>query len=85
MRGVLIIGLLLGQSVPAELVDSAGLERIRKSLERPPALQTTLAGDRGALPVFRLTVHGARPDSPPWGDQATLPSYNPAVQPALPP
>jgi len=77
----LLLGLILGQAVPAATADSAEMDRIRKALARPPAIELARAADRDDKPVFRLTVHGRRFESSPWENWTTVPSY---IRPSFP-
>jgi hypothetical protein len=77
----LLLGLILGQAVPAATADAAEMDRIRKALAQPPAIDVTRVADRADKPVFRLTVHGRRFDSSPWENWTLVPSY---IRPSYP-
>ena len=81
MPAQLLLGLILGQAVPAATADAAEMDRIRKALAQPPAIDVTRVADRADKPVFRLTVHGRRFDSSPWENWTLVPSY---IRPSYP-
>ena len=74
MPGALWLTLLLAQSLPAEAADAAKLERIRRQLADPPAVVVSSPSAREE-PVFRVTVHGHKPEKPPWTDLSGVPPY----------
>ena len=74
--------LLLAQAPPSAAGEAARLDRIRKALERPAAIETVRAVDRDDRPVFRLTVKGWKIKRPLWQDDSIVPLY---VRPAMPP
>src|SRR6267142_6913857 len=79
MPPAVFLTLMLAQELPAETGDAAKLERIRRALAEPPAITVTSAPREG--PVFRVTVHGSKPDRPVWEARSAVPSY---VRPSMP-
>jgi hypothetical protein len=83
VRALLVAVALLAQDVPPPAgIDDRRLERIRKALERPAAIETVRALDRDDRPVFRLTVKGWKIKRPLWQDDSIVPLY---VRPTMPP
>ena len=75
MSGVLCLTLLLAQSlpVPAGAGDAAQLERIRRALAEAPATVVPVPTPAEG-PVFRMTVHGWKADTPLWDNWSAVPS-----------
>jgi hypothetical protein len=73
---------LLAQELPPAGVDAQHLERIRKALEHPAAIETERVPNRDGAPVFRLTVKAWKFDVPAWHDDSLIPLY---VRPTMPP
>jgi hypothetical protein len=74
MPAAVFLTLMLAQDLPAEAADAAKMERLRKALAETPAIVLTppLSSEG---PVFRVTIHGPRPDPPVWDAWSTVPSY----------
>ena len=74
MPGAVFLTLMLMQGPPAEAGDAAQLERIRRELaEAPPIGVSSPLAPEGF--VFRVTVHGNKPDKPMWQELSTVPPY----------
>jgi len=82
MAPALFLTLMFGQAPQIEGGEGARIERIRKAVERPAAIETVRAPDRGDRPVFRVTVKGWKIKRPLWQDDSVVPLY---VRPTLPP
>ena len=80
MPPAVFLTLMLAQQPPAEAGDAAKLERIRRALAEPPAITVTSLLPREG-PVFRVTVHGPKPDRPVWEAWSAVPSY---IRPSMP-
>jgi hypothetical protein len=74
MPPVVFLTFMLSQDVPAEAADAAKLERIRKALAETPATVVTSPSPSDG-PVFRVTIHGPKPDRPMWEVWSAVPSY----------
>jgi hypothetical protein len=74
MPPAVFLTLMLAQDLPAEAADAAKMERIRKALAETPAIVVTSPLPREG-PVFRLTIHGPKPDRPMWEAWSAVPSY----------
>ena len=74
MPPAVFLTLMLAQELPAEAADAAKMERIRKALAETPAIVVTSPPPRDG-PVFRVTIHGPRPDPPVWEAWSSVPSY----------
>jgi hypothetical protein len=82
MAPAVLLTFVLAQGSPAEAGGRAQVERIRKTLERPAAIETVRAPDRDDRPVFRITVKGRKIKRPLWQDDSVVPLY---VRPTMPP
>ena len=74
MAPAVFLTLVLAQGAPTEAADPVQIERIRKALTETEAITvapTTRADDA----VFRVTVHGRKPERPPWEGWSATPSY----------
>ena len=80
MPPAVFLTLMLAQDLPAEAADAAKMERIRKALAETPAVVVTSPLPREG-PVFRVTVHGPKPDRPMWEAWSAVPSY---IRPPMP-
>jgi hypothetical protein len=80
MPPAVFLTLMLAQELPAEAGDAAKLERIRRALAEPPAITVESPLPREG-PVFRVTVHGPKPDRPVWEAWSAVPSY---IRPSMP-
>lgn len=80
MPPAVFLTLMLAQDLPAEAADAAKMERIRKALAETPAIAVTSPLPREG-PVFRVTIHGPKPDPPMWEEWSTVPSY---IRPPMP-
>jgi hypothetical protein len=80
MPAGVVLTLMLAQSLPAEAVDTAKMERIRRQLAEPPAIDVSSALGREGL-VFRMTVFGRKTERPVWADLSGVPPY---VRPPFP-
>ena len=74
MAPAVFLTLVLGQSAPAEAADPAQVERIRQALIETQAI-TVAPPTRAEDSVFRVTVHGPKPERPLWEEWSTTPSY----------
>ena len=74
MAPAVFLTLVLAQSAPAEAADRAQIERIRQALIETQAI-TVAPPTRAEDSVFRVTVHGPRPERPLWEEWSTTPSY----------
>ena len=74
MAPAVFLTLVLAQSAPAEAVDPAQIERIRKALTETQAI-TVAPPTRAEDTVFRVTVHGRKPERPLWEGWSATPSY----------
>ena len=74
MAPAVFLTLVLAQSAPAEAADPAQIERIRQALIETPAI-TVAPPTRAEDSVFRVTVHGPKPERPQWEEWSTTPSY----------
>ena len=74
MPPAVFLTLMLAQDLPAEAADAAKMERIRKALAETPAIVVT-SPPPGEGPVFRVTIHGPKPDRPTWQTWSATPSY----------
>jgi hypothetical protein len=72
MAATVLLTLMLGQAQPTE-AGAAQLERIRRALIEAPALTVPAPTDAEG-PVFRVTVHGRKPDTPLWDKWSAVPS-----------
>lgn len=79
MLPAVFLTLMLAQELAAEAVDAAKLERIRRVLAEPAITVTSPLPREG--PVFRVTVHGPKPDRPVWEGWSAVPSY---IRPSMP-
>jgi hypothetical protein len=79
MAPAVFLTLVLAQSAPPDAVDPAQIERIRKALTETHAI-TVAEPTRADGSVFRVTVHGRKPERL-WEGQSATPSY---VRPWLP-
>jgi hypothetical protein len=80
MPPALFLTLMLAQDPPAEAADAAKMERIRKALAETPAIVVTSPLPPEA-PVFRMIIHGPKPDRPMWEAWSAVPSY---IRPSMP-
>jgi len=69
-----LLGALLAQAAPAAS-EPADLDRIRKGLERQPAITTEAGTDESGRPVFRMNVRAVKPEKPLWDQWTNVPSY----------
>ncbi len=74
MAPAVFLTLVLAQSAPAEAADPAQIERIRKALIETQAI-TVAPPTRAEDSVFRVTVHGRKPERPLWEGWSATPSY----------
>ena len=74
MAPAVFLTLVLAQSAPAEAADPAQIERISKALIESQAI-TVAPPTRAEDSVFRVTVHGPKPERPVWEEWSTTPSY----------
>ena len=74
MAPAVFLTLVLAQSAPAEAADPAQIERIRKALIETQAI-TVAPPTRAEDSVFRVTVHGPKPERPLWEGWSATPSY----------
>ena len=74
MPPAVFLALMLAQDLPAEAADAAKMERIRKALADTPAIVVTSSLPREG-PVFRVTIHGPKPERPMWEASSAVPSY----------
>ena len=74
MAPAVFLTLVLAQSAPTEAADSAQIERIHKALTETQAITVALP-TRAEDPVFRVTVHGRKPERPSWEGWSATPSY----------
>ena len=74
MSPAVFLALILAQDLPAEAADAAKMERIRKALAETPAIVDASSPPREG-PVFRVTIHGPKPDRPMWEAWSAVPSY----------
>jgi hypothetical protein len=74
MPPAVFLALMLAQELPAEATDAAKMERIRKALAETPAIEVTSSPPREGA-VFRVTIHGPKPDRPVWEGWSAVPSY----------
>ena len=74
MAPAVFLTLVLAQGAPTEAADPAQIERIRKALTETAAI-TVAPPTRADDSVFRVTVHGRKPERPPWEGWSTTPSY----------
>ena len=74
MAPAVFLTLVLAQSAPTEAADPAQIERIRKALTEPHAI-TVAPPTRAEDSLFRVTVHGRRPEPPRWEGWSAIPSY----------
>jgi len=72
MPPVLLLGTLLAQASGPVAPDP---ERIRKALERQPAITTAASTDESGRPVFRMSVRALTSDKPIWDNWTNVPSY----------
>ena len=80
MPASVLLTLMLAQELPTEATDAAKMERIRRELAQPPAIDLSAPLPREGL-VFRLTVFGRKTDRPVWADLSGVPPY---VRPPFP-
>ena len=73
MAPAVFLTLVLAQSAPAEAVNPAQIERIRKALTETHAI-TVAPPTRADDAVFRVTVHGRKPE-PLWEGWSATPPY----------
>jgi hypothetical protein len=81
MPAALALAFMLGQTLPAEAPDAANLERIRRGLAESPGVEVSAPLPREGV-VFRMTVHGRKPDQPIWADKSGVPPYIRSVFPS---
>jgi hypothetical protein len=74
MPPAVLLTLMLAQDLPAEAADAAKMERLRKALAETPAIAVTSPLSSEG-PVFRVTIHGPKPDQPMWDAWSAVPSY----------
>jgi len=74
MAPAVFLTLVLAQSAPTEAADSAQIERIHKALTETQAITVALP-TRAEDSVFRVTVHGRKPERPSWEGWSATPSY----------
>ena len=75
MPPVLLLGTLLAQANGPAAPGTPDPERIRKALERQPAITTAASTDESGRPVFRMSVRALTPDKPVWDNWTNVPSY----------
>lgn len=80
MPASVVLTLMLAQSLPPEALDAAKLERIRRELAQPPAIDVAAPLSREGI-VFRVTVFGRKTERPVWADLSGVPPY---VRPPFP-
>ena len=71
MAPAVFLTLVLAQSAPA---DAADIQRISKALIETQAI-TVAPPTRAEDSVFRVTVHGPKPERPLWEEWSATPSY----------
>ena len=74
MAPAVFLTLVLAQSAPTDAADSAQIERIHKALTETQAITVALP-TRAEDSVFRVTVHGRKPERPSWEGWSATPSY----------
>ena len=74
MAPAVFLALVFAQSAPAEAPDPAQIERIRNALTETHAI-TVAQPTRAEGSVFRMTVHGRKPERPLWDAWSATPSY----------
>lgn len=79
MPAAVFLTLMLAQGPPAEGGD-AQIGRIRRELAESPAIVVPSPSQREGL-VFRVTVHGSKPEKPLWEELSPVPAY---VRPRFP-
>ena len=70
----MFLAFVFAQSAPAEAPDPAQIERIRNALTETHAI-TVAQPTRAEGLVFRMTVHGRKPERPLWDAWSATPSY----------
>ena len=74
MAPAVFLTLVLAQGAPPDAADPAQIERIRKALIETQAITVALP-TRAVDLVFRVTVHGRKPERPLWEGWSATPSY----------
>jgi hypothetical protein len=82
VTGLLLFAAVFAQAIPpSSASNGTDLDRIRKALDRPPAITTEGGTDASGRPVFRMSVRAPGPEKPLWDAWTNVPSY---IRPNMP-